>query len=57
MDTNAIRLSHGVNQSSITGAAEPLGIAVFVPEPATGLLVMVGVLGLAVARRRAGASA
>ncbi|HME69558.1 MAG TPA: PEP-CTERM sorting domain-containing protein [Myxococcota bacterium] len=28
-----------------------------VPEPATGLLVMVGMLGLAVARRRTGVSA
>ncbi|HME71120.1 MAG TPA: PEP-CTERM sorting domain-containing protein [Myxococcota bacterium] len=28
-----------------------------VPEPTTGLLVMVGVLGLAVSRRRAGVTA
>ena len=42
-----------VNQSFITGANFPFDIAVsLVPEPATGLLVMVGVLSLAVARRR-----
>ena len=38
--------------------ADPEGIAVApVPEPTTGLLVMGGVLGLAVSRRRAGVSA
>jgi len=48
----------GVNQDFITGANGPYEIAVsLVPEPATGLLVMVGVLGLAVARRRASVSA
>jgi len=43
----------GVNESFITGASAPGNIAVsLVPEPATGLLVMGGVLALAVARRR-----
>ncbi|HME70494.1 MAG TPA: PEP-CTERM sorting domain-containing protein [Myxococcota bacterium] len=43
----------GVSQSFITGASHPEGLAVVpVPEPATGLLVMGGVLGLAVTRRR-----
>ena len=44
----------GVNPSFITGLiANPAGLAVaLVPEPATGLFVMVGVLGLAVNRRR-----
>jgi hypothetical protein len=42
-----------VNASLITGLSYPVGIAVVaVPEPGTGLLVMAGVLGLAVARRR-----
>ncbi|HME68325.1 MAG TPA: PEP-CTERM sorting domain-containing protein [Myxococcota bacterium] len=44
-----------VNPTLITGTAldGPWGIVVVpVPEPATALLVMVGVLGLAVARRR-----
>ena len=45
-----------VNASLITGLSNPWGIAV-VPEPATGSLVMLGVLGLAMARRRAGVSA
>jgi hypothetical protein len=47
-----------VNASLITGLGNPTGIAVVpVPEPATGLLVMGGMLGLAVSRRRAGVSA
>jgi hypothetical protein len=40
-----------VNAALITGLSYPSGIVVVVPEPATGLLVMAGVLGLAVARR------
>jgi hypothetical protein len=48
----------GVNQSFISGLTSPGDIAVLpVPEPTTGLLVMGGVLGLAVSRRRAGVSA
>lgn len=48
----------GVNQSFITPGYGPIGIAVSpVPEPATGLLVMAGVLGLAVTRCRARVSA
>ena len=39
-----------VNASLVSGLPSPQGIAV-VPEPATGLLVMVGVLGLGVTRR------
>jgi hypothetical protein len=43
----------GVNQFFITGLTAPQGIAVVpVPEPGTGLLVMAGVLGLAIKRRR-----
>ena len=38
-------------------AADARGFASLVPEPTTGLLVMGGVLGLAVSRRRAGVSA
>jgi len=44
-----------VNQSFIT-VSDPKYVAV-VPEPGTGLLMMVGVLGLAAIRRRAGVSA
>ena len=48
----------GVNQGFITGVENPISLSVsIVPEPATGLLVMIGVLGLAVSRRRAGVSA
>jgi hypothetical protein len=45
-----------VNQNFITLGSGVIGaIAIsLVPEPATGLLVMGGVLGLAVSRRRAG---
>jgi len=44
----------GVNESFISGVSSPGGIAIsLVPERTTGLLVMVGVLGLAVSRRRA----
>src|SRR5271157_97016 len=47
-----------VNALLISGLANPYGIAVVpVPEPATGLLVMAGVMGLAVSRRRTGVSA
>jgi len=43
----------GVNQSFIGLPSAPIGVAVsLVPEPATSLLVMGGVLGLGVARRR-----
>jgi len=41
-----------VNASLITGLNSPTGIAVVVPEPATGLLVMTGLLGFAGTRRR-----
>ena len=45
--------STGVNQSFITGGNQPEGFAIApVPEPAKGLLVVGGVLGLAVARHR-----
>jgi hypothetical protein len=40
-----------INQRFITGAIQPGGIAV-VPEPGNGLLVMAGMLGLAMSRRR-----
>jgi hypothetical protein len=42
----------GVNESFITGASSPLGVAVSsVPEPSTGLLVIGGLLGLAGSRK------
>jgi len=42
-----------VNASLVSGLSGPVGIAVVpVPEPGTGLLVMVGVLGLAAVRGR-----
>ena len=47
----------GVNANLITGAKRTVSAVSLVPEPATGLLVTGGVLGLAVSRRRAGASA
>ena len=43
----------GVNQSVISGAITPTGVAVSsIPEPSTGLLVVAGLLGLS-GRRRA----
>ena len=39
------------NQSFITGANQPLGVAVSLPEPASGLLLIAGLLGLAGWRR------
>jgi hypothetical protein len=55
-NTNAIARANldgtGVNQSFITGVNGPEGIAISsVPEPTTGLLVVVGLLGLAAWRR------
>ena len=41
-----------VNDSLVSGASQPYGIAVVVPEPATPLLVLGGMLSLAVARRQ-----
>ena len=47
-----------VNASLVSGLAIPWAIAVVpVPEPTTGLLVTVGVLCLAVSRRRVGVNA
>jgi hypothetical protein len=42
----------GVNQNFIAGSSA-IGVAVLVPEPSTGLLVIAGLLGLAVRRRAA----
>jgi hypothetical protein len=57
--TNAIGRANldgtGVNHAFIMGASSPFYLAA-IPEPASGLLVMAGVLGLAIKRRTSVAS-
>jgi len=53
---NGVPLSASADASFSTSAGGTFSFSP-VPEPGTGLLVMVGVLGLAVTRRRAGVSA
>ena len=43
--------------SGVAPCLESFPVASLVPEPGTGLLVMTGLLGLAVTRRRAGVRA
>ncbi|HME68323.1 MAG TPA: PEP-CTERM sorting domain-containing protein [Myxococcota bacterium] len=58
-EANSLAASNPIYVLPSDGVGAFIGfrVASLVPEPGTGLLVMVGVLGLAVTRRRAGVSA